>query len=187
MFWRFNIKLCEREPCLAFHAPHRKPRLLSLAESQSMRGAAKAEFLHRSSTALLTTWTCIHTRVSNETTQSSSFHCPHNHRHQWYLLWDVERLEKADFVRPASHSRLSCMLAKALRSLTSRRMSCGGINLSPRFPIRTSDSLPKAALRNKAETYFTYSTEKRGVGNTVSGRASTLVVMWQHFIACYLS
>lgn len=84
----------------------------------------------------------------------------------WYLLWDVERLEKADFVRPANHSKLSCMLAKALRSLTSRRMSCGGINLSPRFPIRTSDSLPKAALQNKSETHFTYSMEKTGVDKT---------------------
>ena len=84
----------------------------------------------------------------------------------WYLLWDVERLEKADFVRPANHSKLSCMLAKALRSLTSRRMSCGGINLSPRFPIRTSDSLPKAALQNKSETHFTYSMEKIGVDKT---------------------
>lgn len=69
-----------------------------------------------------------------------------------HLLWDAERLEKADFVRPASHSRLSCMLAKALRSLTSRRISCGGMSLSPRFPIRTSDSLPKAALKNKQTT-----------------------------------
>lgn len=84
---------------------------------------------------------------------------PQDPPHQ-YLLWDVERLEKADFVRPANHSKLSCMLAKALRSLTSQRMSCGGINLSPRFPIRTSDSLPNAALHNKSEAHFTYSLEK---------------------------
>lgn len=68
-----------------------------------------------------------------------------------YSLWDVERLEKAALVRPASHSRLSCRLAKALRSLTSRRISCWGISLSPKFPIRTSDSLPKAALKGKAK------------------------------------
>lgn len=41
-----------------------------------------------------------------------------------YSLWVAERLEKAALVRPASHSRLSCRLAKALRSLTSRRISC---------------------------------------------------------------
>lgn len=54
-------------------------------------------------------------------------------------------------MRPANHSRLSCMLAKALRSLTSRRISCWGMSLSPRLPMRTSDSLPKAALKFKAK------------------------------------
>lgn len=68
-----------------------------------------------------------------------------------YLLWEAERLEKAALVRPANHSRLSCMLAKALRSLTSRRISCWGMSLSPRLPMRTSDSLPKAALKCKAK------------------------------------
>jgi len=66
-----------------------------------------------------------------------------------YLLWVAERLEKATLVRPANHSRLSCMLAKAFRSLTSRRISCWGMSLSPRLPMRTSDSLPKAALKGK--------------------------------------
>lgn len=68
---------------------------------------------------------------------------------QNYLLWLPERLEKAALVRPANHSRLSCMLAKAFRSLTSRRSSCWGMSLSPRLPMRTSDSLPKAALKHK--------------------------------------
>lgn len=67
------------------------------------------------------------------------------------LLWVAERLEKAALVRPANHSRLSCMLAKAFRSLTSRRISCWGMSLSPRLPMRTSDSLPKAALKCKNE------------------------------------
>lgn len=66
-----------------------------------------------------------------------------------YLLWVDERLEKAALVRPANHSRLSCMLAKAFRSLTSLRISCWGMSLSPRLPMRTSDSLPKAALKCK--------------------------------------
>ena len=94
-----------------------------------------------------------------------------------YSLWDVERLEKAAFVRPANHSKLSCMLAKALRSLTSQRMSCGGINLSPRFPIRTSDSLPNAALHNKSETYFTYSLKKTEVTRLSNAWLSKMVVI----------
>ena len=94
-----------------------------------------------------------------------------------YSLWDVERLEKAAFVRPANHSKLSCMLAKALRSLTSQRMSCGGINLSPRFPIRTSDSLPNAALHNKSETYFTYSLKKTEVTRLSNACLAKMVVI----------
>lgn len=51
--------------------------------------------------------------------------------------------------RPASHSMLSCRLARAFRSLTSRRISFWGISLSPRFPVSTSDSLAKATLRGE--------------------------------------
>lgn len=128
-----------------FGFPHREAKLLPFTEPPGNRGSVQLD----SGTGLLAIWTrtigdTFPMRVLSPIPQPSSIS---------YLLWDVERLEKADFVRPANHSRLSCMLAKALRSLTSRRMSCGGINLSPRFPIRTSDSLPKAALQSKPETF----------------------------------
>lgn len=44
---------------------------------------------------------------------------------------------------------LSCRLARAFRSLTSRRISFWGISLSPRFPVSTSDSLAKATLKKE--------------------------------------
>lgn len=61
------------------------------------------------------------------------------------------KLVKNALRRAASHSMLSWRLARAFRSLTSRRISFWGINLSPKLPVSTSDSFAKAAL-NDAES-----------------------------------
>lgn len=63
-----------------------------------------------------------------------------------YSLCVWGKLAKNVLRRAASHSMLSWRLARAFRSLTSRRISFWGINLSPRFPVSTSDSLAKATL-----------------------------------------
>lgn len=73
-----------------------------------------------------------------------------NHKHTHSLeLWG--RLLKKPLRRVASHSMLSCRLARAFRSLTSLRISFWGISLSPRFPVKTSDSLANATLRETDE------------------------------------
>lgn len=59
------------------------------------------------------------------------------------------KVAKKALRRAASHSMLSCRLARAFRSLTSRRISFWGISLSPRFPVSTSDSLAKATLKKE--------------------------------------
>lgn len=82
-----------------------------------------------------------------------------NHNTRWHAFTNAQtdkytdslelcgRLLKKLLRRVASHSMLSCRLARAFRSLTSLRISFWGINLSPRFPVKTSDSLANAALR----------------------------------------
>ena len=159
MFPRCNIKLCLHGPFPASPAPRREAWVTSFCVT-SARGSAPAAFWRRLSDN-------VGASPDGDTHCKRKclvwlLSCPHRSPHSSHLLWEADRLEKADFVRPANHSRLSCMLAKALRSLTSRRMSCGGINLSPRFPIRTSDSLPKAALKSKPETLHTQLRKDRG-------------------------
>ena len=168
------------------HAPTHRSQDFFVSQNHKV---PEAQHKKNPCTDLLTIWTCAHTEtcrhslISNVLSLVSQL-SPQDPPHQ-YLLWDVERLEKADFVRPANHSKLSCMLAKALRSLTSQRMSCGEINLSPRFPIRTSDSLPNAALHNKSEAHFTYSLEKTEgarLSNACLEKMVVIITILQHAI-----